>query len=80
LKRGLGRIGSVGGISIVRQHFLKIKGGVKMVRRYETASMAGREERAKAELGKEVQLRASILKQIDVALKKINASQKRHRM
>lgn len=51
-----------------------------MVRRYETASMAGREERAKAELGKEVQLRTSILKQIDAALKKINVSQKRQRM
>lgn len=29
----LGRIGSVGGISIVRQHFLKIKGGVKCLRK-----------------------------------------------
>ncbi|MCC2439731.1 MULTISPECIES: hypothetical protein [Bacillus cereus group] len=51
-----------------------------MNRRYETASMVGREERAKAELGKEVQLRTSILKQIDAALKKINVSQKRQRM
>lgn len=51
-----------------------------MVRRYEAASIAGREERAKAELRKEVQLRTSILKQIDVALKKINVSQKRQRM
>ncbi|MED2184062.1 hypothetical protein [Bacillus wiedmannii] len=51
-----------------------------MTRRYETASMVGREERAKTELGKEVQLRTSILKQIDAALRKINVSQKRHRM
>ncbi|CAM4214330.1 hypothetical protein [Bacillus manliponensis] len=42
-----------------------------MTRRYETASMIGREERAKAELGKEVQLRMKLLKQIKDTLKKI---------
>ncbi|WP_242318867.1 hypothetical protein [Bacillus cereus group sp. BfR-BA-01349] len=46
-----------------------------MTRKYETASMAHRELRAKFEMSKEEELRISILKQIKDALKKINKMQ-----
>lgn len=41
-----------------------------MSKRYETAERFGAESRSKQELGKEVQLRAKILKKINKALNK----------